>query len=1129
MPRNYATTWLFISAVILWSGLFAPEPRPAFLLQAAPIPIGQPITPEGKIAARPGVVVESVGRGSALEKAGLQAGDIIYRWHRLPKAPANSGDVRGEFNSPFDWWSVEVEQAQRGPLLLSGTRSGEDLTLMVEWGEWRTKVRPQLSPQSLGIYMEISGALLKEDTARVLSLWKVLEHKPNKLIDPTERAWLSYWLAGELLNQGRSEEPLALVTRALQPGQDRQTQAPLLMLAGDIHEQQGALEKAEEAFLETLQARTNALGPSLGEAAVHSRLGTFYLYQGQMDKAEKHYRASFDIREKMAPGSMDFASSMNNMGVLALEVENFDLALSYFSKALELRSALAPGSSAEGESFYNVGIVYGRTHAEDSSERSFRRALEAFNEVDPKSLRVAMTLNCLGVTYLDRQDLELARFYFDQALGILREVAPEGLDVADALTNLGQIFYQERSLDKAERHFSEALRIQRKVAPGGRALANNLNNLGMTLGERGEFARSLEAHREALRVLGRIAPQGAEVASNLYNIGVLYSERQNYRKGGEFLNQSLALRERLIPDSYILAETYGALGKMARDMGALPTAETWYSKAIQTFERQTLFLGSARVGTVPLRSSREAIYRGAISVATKRGDAKAVFELLEKHRGLQLAEMIARREDSVLGQLPDSVSAQLKELQASYEEVSGNLELLTGKDVEQESGALISQLSEIQRRYSEVIESARASSGRTLEYRYPRSVRAAELASMMLGHNQGLLYFFIVDEEVWSLVVLDDIRMYLRRHSLRTTELKGKIERLRSHIKSGRTSVALEASEKLVQERLARELYNVLIWPVETSFSNLARLLIIPDGPLHLLPWGYLIRGYPDREGEAQYLAEWKPFHLVLSGTVYSELQTSRPHPDVSNVGSTLVAFADPEYPVEDMDGTSQGVADLRSRSSMLRRYHSGWERLLFSRQEVEGIARLFQSDRSQLFFGGEATEERAKSIGDSTRIIHFATHAYLDDRFPLNSALVLSRPQGLPESRENGLLQVWEIFERIHWHADLVVLSGCETALGQEQGGEGLLGLTRAFQYAGARSVLASLWNVNDQATSELMIRFYRHFRTGMSKDQALKAAQQELIRGPIEVVNEKGERVLKDFSAPYYWAGFQLYGDWR
>ena len=112
---------------------------------------------------------------------------------------------------------------------------------------------------------------------------------------------------------------------------------------------------------------------------------------------------------------------------------------------------------------------------------------------------------------------------------------------------------------------------------------------------------------------------------------------------------------------------------------------------------------------------------------------------------------------------------------------------------------------------------------------------------------------------------------------------------------------------------------------------------------------------------------------------------------------------------------------------------------------------------------------------------------------------------------------------------ADLVVLSACESALGRELSGEGLIGLTRAFQYAGARSVVASLWDVADQTTAELMTRFHRHLATGLSKDEALRAAQIELIRESISITTANGQMMETDASAPFFWAAFQLFGDWQ
>ena len=205
-----------------------------------------------------------------------------------------------------------------------------------------------------------------------------------------------------------------------------------------------------------------------------------------------------------------------------------------------------------------------------------------------------------------------------------------------------------------------------------------------------------------------------------------------------------------------------------------------------------------------------------------------------------------------------------------------------------------------------------------------------------------------------------------------------------------------------------------------------------------------------------------------------------------------LAAFGDPKYPTVTR---AQTESDCESGSPRRRASGYALEPLPASRKEVEGIARLF-AGRAASYVGEQATEERAKAIGKDVRYLHFASHGLLDERFPLNSALALTIPERPAEGQANGLLQAWEIFEQMRIDADLVTLSACETGLGKELGGEGLMGLTRAFQYAGARSVLASLWSVADESTAELMTRFYGHLKAGKTKDDALRTAQLEMIR---------------------------------
>lgn len=177
---------------------------------------------------------------------------------------------------------------------------------------------------------------------------------------------------------------------------------------------------------------------------------------------------------------------------------------------------------------------------------------------------------------------------------------------------------------------------------------------------------------------------------------------------------------------------------------------------------------------------------------------------------------------------------------------------------------------------------------------------------------------------------------------------------------------------------------------------------------------------------------------------------------------------------------------------------------------------RVWRRRGARTYLGDAATEERARAVSRGVSVVHFALHGITNDRLPLNSALALSISDRPDPKGANGLLQAWEIYDNIRLDADLVTLSACETAIGKEMRGEGLIGLSRAFLFAGARSVLASLWKVTDRSTSELMVRFYTSFRKHAAKDEALRDAQLHAINSGT-------------YAHPYYWAAFQLYGDWK
>jgi CHAT domain-containing protein len=361
-------------------------------------------------------------------------------------------------------------------------------------------------------------------------------------------------------------------------------------------------------------------------------------------------------------------------------------------------------------------------------------------------------------------------------------------------------------------------------------------------------------------------------------------------------------------------------------------------------------------------------------------------------------------------------------------------------------------------------------------------------------------------------------------HTLPISErqLREDVERFRSLIR--RRSLGATDSTALLEH--GRRLYDLLIEPAAKAIAGAQRVLILPDGPLHVLPFAALVRGVGAggnrTEQSWQYLVEWKPLHVVLSATVYAELRKARPAPGVAPAGPTLVAFGDPKYPATAAAGVEAQAAAAQDpvvRSMLTRGYRLA--PVPATRREVTAIGALF-TGTADTYLGEAATEERAKAAGRHARYLHFASHGLLDERLPLNSGLALTIPEAPKEGQDNGILQAWEIFERLRIDADLVVLSACETGLGKELGGEGLVGLTRAFHYAGARSVLASLWSVEDETTAVLMERFYGHLKAGRTKDAALRDAQLDLIRSA-------GGAARPDGSHPYHWAAFQLNGDWR
>ena len=923
------------------------------------------------------------------------------------------------------------------------------------------------------------------------------------------------------------------------PGPVAHAEADFVTLSADDAQVREALRAALEAegtgdSLALLAEIDRSLGmlpeEDLAEARELSALGAAARRKEDFVTAEDLYRRALSIRTRLAPDSLDVAASYGDLGVLAAVRGNPEAAEEHFRKALELQQRLAPDSLLVAGTVINLGNLARERGRLDTAQEHYERAIVLIERLKLDDPDLARALSSLGHVEKERGELALAERHYRRALGIRQKLATESLDVAGSFQNLGFVAQGRGDLRAAAELFHSALALREKLAPGSPAVAESLANLGINQRLQGNLEKADDYLRRAIEIRERFTQESlalaktrierARVAAGLGRLdqaedlygralaslerqysgslpltdilegqGAIARERGDLPKAEELFARALAVREKIAPESADTALSLNDLGLLYRQSGRLDRAADPLCRATRVLDRQRKRLGGILEDRSAFGGTTAELYRDCLAALVDLGRPEEAFEALERGRARSFLDLLAERELRWTADLPPDLARERKQADTDYDRTLESLGRLSVPRDEAEIERLSIHLRELRTRQEAIAAKIRQGSPRAAALQDPQPLGLAG-AQAVLDPGTVLLAWSVGRERSFLFVVSP-------RGKLDVFPLEIGDEALRRRAGAFLNLLRRPDSDRTVLARQGRELYDLLLRPAEARIAGARRLLVSPDGPLHALPFGALVR-------RGRYLAEDKPLHTVLSATVYAEIRKSR-HEGRSAPQVSLAAFGDPNYP-----GRLPDHPDVRAaldRGLALTPLPS-------TREEVRDIAALYP--QAQAFLGPEATEERAKSIGQDTRYVHFACHGLLDERFPLNSSLALTIPENLGEGQENGLLQAWEIFDGMRLDADLVTLSACDSGLGQEMGGEGLLGLTRAFQYAGARSVLASLWSVSDASAAELMKCFYGHLRQGKSKDEALRSAQAELLRD-------------RDLAHPYYWAAFQLTGDWR
>ena len=618
---------------------------------------------------------------------------------------------------------------------------------------------------------------------------------------------------------------------------------------------------------------------------------------------------------------------------------------------------------------------------------------------------------------------------------------------------------------------SIALTPQTKTAPTGMQLhLNALLSLGEAyagVGRTGKALASLEEGLAMARKMGRAASE----AQALDLLGEYWLRRNGLAKARSLFEQGLAIAERIRGPQLILSARRGS-ARVASRMNN--PEEAWIQLKAALEEMESV---RARIPTPDLRAhfveQNAPAYEEAIDALSSMGRDREALLVAERARARAFLDLLTESKANIRKGLTTEQESERLGLEAR---VSQALRALENEDSERNRLAT----EEAEAKLVSWHESLRLKNTEYASLRYPQPYTPEQ--TQRLARERGLVILeFALGERRSLLWVITGSR-------IRMIGLPPRAQ-IESAVRGFRARLARPSPEDFAT--ISHQLYRMVLAPAAPMLAGVRKILIAPDGILYYLPFEAL------SPKPGRYLVEDFTIGYAPSVSVFASLEPTR-----TARACDLLAYGDPVY----------SQTEAAEMQNVYRAAGISFSRLPNTKTEVEEIGTLFPAHREKLRLGLSATEASVKAeILGQYRLIHFATHAVIDERAPARSGIVLSL---VNTGAEDGILRTSEIFN-LNLKADLVTLSACRTGLGKVVRGEGMISLTRAFLYAGSSSVLVSLWEVSDVATPALMTSFYTKLRNGQGVAEALREAKITMIHS-----DRPGRR------HPHFWAPFVVSG---
>jgi CHAT domain-containing protein len=744
---------------------------------------------------------------------------------------------------------------------------------------------------------------------------------------------------------------------------------------------------------------------------------------------------------------------LKNIGLYYWKIDNYSIAINFFEKALYIAQFL--NNDKMTSDYLNlIGISYRNIGNYSKSLDYLTRAKIKAREINDSYL-LSLILNNIGNTYRDRALLSENKVDFYQAL----------------------------------KHHEESLSLAKKN--------NDLKTQIEVLSNLGSVNTDLENYYEALEYF-QIGYQKAEeiqdlesIGMILNNMGIVYYNQGNYEESTKYYQKAIDLAQGL-EGGQILWEAFYEIGNAYAKQNKIFEALKNYKNSIRIIEniRSQIKLEELKASYLGTDKRIEAYQNLIHMLITLHNSDKELgydteaFNYLERAKARSFLDSLEVAQVDISLGINFKLVNREKEIMKDISNIYNDL-LVTGLSTE-EKEKLHQELADKENELETLKREIRSKSPDYADLKYPEIISLGEAQKQLLN-SKTVFFAYIVGNQ-------NSFGFAISKNDLETFPIPARSE-LQDMVTAHLHAITDKDSSNF---ELGKELFEILVLPgLDNKVKN---ILFIPDDILHFLPFETLIT----QKNTPSWLIEDYKIAYAPSISSYREIIRRKAN-NRSKQRSDILAFGDPNFGKMESETNGEDIFQNFYSSNAFNFY-----RLKYSGTEIERISSLFKQKKTNVFTREEATEEQLKSLElDNYKILHFATHSLIDDKKPARSSIVLSLNEN---AAEDGFVQMREIYN-LKLNADLVTLSACQTGLGQHIRGEGIEGLNRAFFFAGSSSVLMSLWAVNDQATYQLMERFYSHLRSSKKISTSLQKAKLEMIKSDV-------------VSHPYYWAGFIVTG---